>query len=404
MSKGIDMTVTQQKNVPTLRFPEFSGEWKSLTLLELSINGFKNGVFNNPQSVGHGYKLINVKDMYKGDQIELSTLTLLDIPQKEFEKNKVVYGDVFFTRSSLVKQGIAHSNVFLNEDKDVTYDGHLIKMSPNQAVIKSIFLIYALKTNSARRQFVSRGKTTTMTTIGQEDIASISIFLGSLEEQQKIATFISSVDTKIGQLGKKKVLLEQYKKGIVQKLFSQEIRFKDGQGKDYPDWNDEQLMNVLNYVQPTAYLVKNAKYDNSHQTPVLTAGKTFLLGYTSEKLGVFTEQLPVIIFDDFTTAFQYVDFPFKAKSSAMKILVPNNEHVNMKFVYASMKRVCFPLGEHKRYWISEYRREKIQYPCQEEQQKIADFLSAIDRKIELVATQIEQVEAFKKGLLQQMFI
>ena len=129
-------------------------------MLELSINGFSNGVFNNPQSVGHGYKLINVKDMYKGDQIELNTLTLLDIPQKEFEKNKVVYGDVFFTRSSLVKQGIAHSNVFLNEDKDVTYDGHLIKMSPNQAVIKSIFLVYALKTNSARRQLVSRGKTT----------------------------------------------------------------------------------------------------------------------------------------------------------------------------------------------------------------------------------------------------
>ena len=226
----------------------------------------------------------------------------------------------------------------------------------------------------------------------------------SKDEQQKIANFLSSVDTKIEQLGKKKALLEQYKKGMMQKLFSQETRFKGEQGNDYPVWEERKLGDVLDYEQPTEYLVENSVYDDGYKTPVLTAGKTFLLGYTNEKTGVFIDKLPTIIFDDFTTAFKYVDFPFKAKSSAMKMLVSKSKCVNMKFVYEAMKRVRFPLGEHKRYWISEYQRERISYPSKEEQQKIADFLSAIDKKIELVAEQLEQARTFKKGLLQQMFI
>ena len=224
------------------------------------------------------------------------------------------------------------------------------------------------------------------------------------KEQQKIAAFLSSVDTKIEQLSRKKALWERYKQGMMQKLFSQEIRFKDEQGQDYPEWKEERLSDVLSYVQPTDYLVKESDYDDAYKTPVLTAGKTFLLGYTDEKSGIFVDPLPVIIFDDFTTAFQYVDFPFKAKSSAMKILVPKDEGVNVKYVYEAMKGVRFPLGEHKRYWISEYQREKIPYPCKQEQWTIARFLSAIDQKTELVAEQLKQVQIFKKGLLQQMFV
>ena len=188
----------------------------------------------------------------------------------------------------------------------------------------------------------------------------------------------------------------------VQKYSAPNLRFRDEQGKDYPDWEKKKLHTVLDYLQPTPYLVGSTDYDDANEIPVLTAGKTFLLGYTSEKTGVF-EKLPAIIFDDFTTAFQYVNFPFKAKSSAMKILVPANSDVNLKFVYESMSRIHFPLGEHKRYWISEYQREKIQYPCKEEQQKIAAFLSAVDTKIEQLNRKKSLLEQYKKGMMQKLF-
>ncbi|NJW54550.1 restriction endonuclease subunit S [Salinimicrobium sp. CDJ15-91] len=189
----------------------------------------------------------------------------------------------------------------------------------------------------------------------------------------------------------------------MQKIFSQEIRFKDEDGKEYPVWNKKKLRDILTYEQPTKYLVESTEYDNGFETPVLTAGKTFILGYTDETEGIFTK-LPVIIFDDFTTAFKYVDFPFKAKSSAMKMLIPNSNEVNIKFVFEAMGRIKFPLAEHKRYWISEFQHMKIPYPCIEEQSKIATFLTSIDRKIALVQKQIDGSNQFKKGLLQQMFV
>ena len=100
------------------------------------------------------------------------------------------------------------------------------------------------------------------------------------------------------------------------------------------DWEVKKLGDFLDYLQPTEFLVSDTEYSDNNQTPVLTAGKTFILGYTNEEHGVFTK-LPTIIFDDFTTAIKFVNFPFKAKSSAMKMLIPNNSKVNMRFIYGS---------------------------------------------------------------------
>jgi type I restriction enzyme S subunit len=226
---------------PKLRFSEFPDTWVSKKLIELSINGFSNGVFNDPKKVGSGYKIINVKDMYSEYYINTNNLTLLDLDEKEFLKNKVIYGDIFFTRSSLVKEGIAHSKVNLSYDDDITYDGHLIRMRPNQLLSNSLFLGYNFSTTTSRKQFILRGKTTTMTTIGQDDIATIDIYLPSLEEQTRIANFLSSVDEKLNLLKEKKALLEDYKKGIMQKIFNQEIRFKDDNSNDFEDWEEKTL-------------------------------------------------------------------------------------------------------------------------------------------------------------------
>jgi len=189
----------------------------------------------------------------------------------------------------------------------------------------------------------------------------------------------------------------------MQKIFKQEIRFKDNDGKEFPEWGEKELGDCLNYLQPTNYIVKSTEYDNSFKTPVLTAGKTFVLGYTNEVDGIFKTNLPVIIFDDFTTATQFVNFTFKVKSSAIKILVAK-ENMNIKFIFETMQELKYEIGGHERHWISKFSKLEIQIPSITEQSVIANFMYAIDEKIYHCNTQIVKTQSFKKGLLQQMFV
>lgn len=169
------------------------------------------------------------------------------------------------------------------------------------------------------------------------------------------------------------------------------------------EWNLEKLEQCLDYLQPTPFLVESTDYKNEYKTPVLTAGKSFILGYTDEKEGVFNENLPVIIFDDFTTASQFVDFPFKTKSSAMKILLAKNGN-DIKFVYESMQMLNYEVGVHKRHWISVFSKLKISVPKEpQEQQKIASCLSSLDELIAAHSDKLHALKDHKKGLMQNLF-
>jgi len=135
-------------------------------------------------------------------------------------------------------------------------------------------------------------------------------------------------------------------------------------------WPMVELGEILEYEQPTDYIVESVDYKDSYLTPVLTAGKSFILGYTNEKEGIFKKDLPVIIFDDFTTATKFVDFSFKVKSSAMKILHAKKEVANIRYVFFVMQNIDFTFSEHKRFWISEYSKIKIPLPPLEIQEQI----------------------------------
>ncbi|GAA8564416.1 hypothetical protein HpBT288_05310 [Helicobacter pylori] len=139
------------------------------------------------------------------------------------------------------------------------------------------------------------------------------------------------------------------------------------------------LGEVLEYDQPNKYCVTSKEFDKSYPTPVLTAGKTFILGYTNEKDNIYqaSKNSPVIIFDDFTTATQWVDFPFKVKSSAMKILLPKNPTINIRFIFFYMQTIPYNIsGEHTRQWISRYSQITIPIPPLEIQQEIVKILDA----------------------------
>ncbi|WP_367685757.1 restriction endonuclease subunit S, partial [Helicobacter pylori] len=137
------------------------------------------------------------------------------------------------------------------------------------------------------------------------------------------------------------------------------------------------LGEVLEYDQPNKYCVTSKEFDKSYPTPVLTAGKTFILGYTNEKDNIYqaSKNAPVIIFDDFTTATQWVDFPFKVKSSAMKILFSKNPTINIRFIFFYMQTIPYNIGgEHARHWISRYSQLEVPIPPLEIQQEIVKIL------------------------------
>ena len=143
------------------------------------------------------------------------------------------------------------------------------------------------------------------------------------------------------------------------------------------NWKKVKLGDVLQYEQPTKYIVASDNYDNTFRTPVLTAGKSFILGYTNESYGIFTN-FPVIIFDDFTTVSKYVDFPFKVKSSAMKILKVKEDVADIRFIYYLMQTLNVDAEQHKRYWISKFATLEIPLPPLATQKRIAEILDAAD--------------------------
>lgn len=166
-----------------------------------------------------------------------------------------------------------------------------------------------------------------------------------------------------------------------------------------------ELNEVLDYQQPTPYIVQSTDYMESGNIPVLTAGKTFILGYTKEKKGIFTGPFPVIIFDDFTTATKLVNFPFKVKSSAMKILLPK-ANVDIKYIFYFLQTQKFSAETHKRYWISVCAKTKILLPPMAEQKrivrKIEELFGLIDRDIQRLTDTLEQLSQFRQSVLEKL--
>lgn len=167
-------------------------------------------------------------------------------------------------------------------------------------------------------------------------------------------------------------------------------------------WQKIKLKDALDYVQPTPYIVQDTQYSDEYDVPVLTPGQSFLLGYTYESDGIY-ENVPTIIFDDFTTAFKYVDFPFKVKSSAMKMLKVTSDDYDIKFMYYLMQSLNFEASEHKRYWISKYSQQFVKVPPLDQQKKIAAILDAADEYRQKTKALIAKYDELTQSLFLDMF-
>jgi len=240
-----------------------------------------------------------------------------------------------------------------------------ITFTPEKKKLYPKFLFYILRDNT----FPRRGGGQPFMTKG--DVKKYKIPLPPLEVQKEI---VEQIEVKQKAIDAAKAVIEDLERE--RRYFGQEIRkIKD------VEWVE--LGEVLEYEQPVRYIVKSVNYSDEYRTPVLTAGQTFILGYTNENDGIFpAEKLPVIIFDDFTTATKFVDFVFKVKSSAMKILHTKRKKADTKFLFYAMQDIKFNHNTHKRYWISEYSKIKIPLPPLEVQKQLVAEMEEQEKIIE----------------------
>ncbi len=261
-------------------------------------------------------------------------------------------------------------------------------------LVKKMYLFYFLLAN--REKFIAMGGGGAQPNISKEKIVSTLIPLPPKQEQRRIVEGIEHWLSLVDCIEKNKDNLQRTIKEAKSKILTLAIHGKlvpqaptdepasellkrinpkaeiisdNGHYQKLPEgWAVCQLDSIISYEQPTPYIVKSTDYDNTYTTPVLTAGKSFIIGHTNETNGIY-EKLPCIIFDDFTTDSKLVDFPFKVKSSAMKILQVK-EIINIEYIAMFMSITRLIGDTHKRYWISEYSKIEIPIPPKNEQDHI----------------------------------
>ena len=231
-----------------------------------------------------------------------------------------------------------------------------------------------------------------------------TICMPAIKEQATIGSFFKCVDNLITLHQRKYDKLVAVKKSLLEKMFPADgetvpkIRFKG-----FSDaWEQRKLGDLFNYYRPDNYIVKSDKYVENAPTPVLTANKGFILGYTNENRS-FSQ--PCIIFDDFTLDSKFVDFPFMVKSSAMKILVLKDEKIDdLIFCYELLNSTKIEVLGHARHYISVVQPTAINIPRYEEQRRISELFQQISNLITLHQRQLEKLKNIKSALLEKMFV
>ena len=242
--------------------------------------------------------------------------------------------------------------------------------------------------NKLPKKISQEARTGNIPYIVMDMLTELQIMIPKKSEQEKIGQYVQYLDNLITLHQRKYGKLVNVNKAMLEKMFPKdgvdvpEIRFKGFTEA----WEQRKLGEVFKYEQPQAYIVESTEYNEKNDIPVLTAGQSFILGYTNEYFGIkgASENEPVIIFDDFTTSSHYVNFPFKVKSSAMKLLTLNNEKDNIHCAYNVLKNISYLPVSHERHWISVFSKFEILIPkYTKEQKQIGEFFRNIDNLITL---------------------
>lgn len=360
---------------------------------------FKNGLNKAKEFFGDGTPIINYMDTFRYPGLKEENIQgKVTLTKDEIRRFNVQKGDVFFTRTSETVQEIGISAVLEEDIENGVFSGFILRGRPKNDSLSLKFKRYCFSSEVVRKQIVGSATYTTRALTNGRHLSKVFLPIPqTLAEQQAIATALSDVDELIRSLGWLIQKKEAIKKGTMQQLLTGNKRLPGFDG----DWEMKDLGDILTYEQPPKYIVKSKIEDRAVGVPVLTANKSFVLGYTNEDFGIYSDT-PVIVFDDFTVMSKYVEFDFKVKSSAIKLLKPKSQSINLRFVYELMQVLPFSTGDHKRYYISEYQNIEIDLPSKKEQDSIVEILSDMDEELQTLRCKREKMVRVKEGMMQEL--
>ena len=238
---------------------------------------------------------------------------------------------------------------------------------------------------------------TSIAHLPRERFIKVPIPIPPRAEQRAIAAALSDVDALLDGLDQLIAKKQDLKQATVQRLLTGRTRLPGHER----EWEVKRLRDLLTYERPDRYIVESTAYSNHGDIPVLTANKAFILGYTTETFGVCAD-LPAIVFDDFTTDNKFATVPFKVKSSAIKLLRPRHDRTSLRFLFERMQLIRFPIGEHKRNYISDYQNIRLPIPEYDEQLAITTVLSDMDTGLAALEDRRDKTRDLKQAMMQEL--
>jgi type I restriction enzyme S subunit len=388
--------ITKQKTVPELRFPGFEGAWGVAALGQIADIKLGKMLDKEKQTSGHLLPYLNNISL-RWNEVDTSNLPRMYFRDNELDRFGLRSGDV------VVCEGGEPGRSALWDGRlpDLKFQKAIHRVRFNVPFEQRLLVLYLEKiagTTKFEMLFTGGG----IKHLTRETFSLLQIPMISLPEQRKIAEFLTAVDGRIGQLSQKKALLEDYKKGVMQQLFTQALRFKDDHGNDFPEWEEKRLGELCATFK-SGKGITSEEIEEDGKYPVY--GGNGCRGYTN----TFTHDGEFMLIGRQGALCGNINrVSGKSYISEHAIAVAGNELANTEWLaqrlhHLNLNRLSESSAQ-PGLAVNKLERLKISTPSLPEQTKIANFLTALDRKIESVAHQITHTQTFKKGLLQQMFV
>ncbi|HDE5472962.1 TPA: restriction endonuclease subunit S, partial [Staphylococcus aureus] len=383
-----------KKNVPELRFPGFEGEWEEKKLGE--VGTFTSG----------GTPLKSKSEYWNGDIPWITT------------------GDIHNIKRENITNFITEKGLNESSAKLITNEAILIAMyGQGKTRGMSAILNFEATTNQACAIYQTNQNINfvfqyfqklyeflrSLSNEGSQKNLSLSLLkeitlnYPNEQEQKKIGDFFSKLDRQIELEEQKLELLQQQKKGYMQKIFSQELRFKDENGNDYPDWTNENFKDLFKVVPSKKYQIKSSEIIESGKIPVVDQGKKLILGFSNQTDKVYKEFNNVIIYGDHTTIIKKMDVPFIIGGDGVKLLTPISNN-NLDYFFSILQYFNIESEGYKRHFSILKDKNFYTANSNKEQQKIGCFFKYLDLIINKQFTYLELLKSYKKGIIQKMFV
>jgi type I restriction enzyme S subunit len=372
-----------------LRFSGFDDEWKKSNLGNISSNEMYG--MNSAAKDYDGFnKYIRITDISETSNKFIPNP--LTSPDGDLEdKYKLKKGDIVFART-----GASTGKTYLYDDNDrnLYFAGFLIKFHIDNADPKFIFY------NTLKEEYLNWVSVMSVRSgqpgINSNEYKKLPIILPSLDEQNKISNFLTSIDKKIDLLERKHQFYQEFKKFLMQQIFTQKLRFNFTD-----DWNYMNFSEIFKSVSTKKYQIKSADILDKGDFEVIDQGQDEIAGYFNDKTKL-CQELPIIIYGDHTTFVKFRDKPFIVGADGVKLLIPKF-NANPKYLFYALEHFNIKPEGYKRHF-SIIKKIKLPIPTLEEQNEISEIFTYIDIKLKYTKIQLQETEEFKKGLLQQMFI